>query len=174
MRRLVLLVGLIGAVAAGAAHAGALRFPPSGKHAFQLDLPKGWQSKTDSRGGLLLVPPYPHALIYIGILADDKYRDQPDSAVAGEVAKIAGIEQIDGQGPARISDPKGAVFYRGTTFHGTIPAKRGLARKAKIVLVRLQSTVWAQVWVVTQPGVDAVENAALDRVLNGLTLISEP
>ena len=118
MRRLVLLVGLIAAVAAGAAHAGALRFPAAGKHAFQVDLPKGWRSKTDKRGGLLLVPPYPHALIYIGILADDKYRDQPDSAVAGEVAKIAGIEQIEGQGPARISDPKGAVFFRGTAFNG--------------------------------------------------------
>ncbi len=174
MRRLVLLLGLIGAVAAGAAHADALRFPQNGKHAFQVDLPKGWRSKADTSGGLLLVPPYPHAVIYIGILADDKYRDQPDSAVAGEVAKIAGIEHIDGQGPARISDPKGAVFYKGTTFNGSIPAKRGLARKAKIVLVRLQPNVWAQVWIVTQPGINAVEFAALDRVLNGLTLISEP
>ena len=60
------------------------------------------------------------------------------------------------------------------TFNGAIPAKRGLARKAKIVLVRLQPTVWAQVWVVTQPGINAVELAALDRVLNGLTLVSEP
>jgi hypothetical protein len=174
MRRLVLLLGLIGAVVAGAAHADALRFPQNGKHAFQVDLPKGWRSKADTSGGLLLVPPYPHAVIYIGILTDDKYRDQPDSAVAGEVAKIAGIKRIDSQGPARISDPTGAVFYRGTMFNGDIPAKRGLARKAKIVLVRLKPNVWAQIWIVTQPGIDAVEFAALDRVLGGLTLISEP
>ena len=42
------------------------------------------------------------------------------------------------------------------------------------MLVRLQPAVWAQVWVVTQPGINAVELAALDRVLNGLTLVSEP
>jgi hypothetical protein len=120
------------------------------------------------------VPPYRHALIYIGILADDNYRGQPDSTVAGEVAKIAGIEQVEGQGPARISDPTGAVIYRGVAFSGRIPAKRGLERKARVVLVRLQPNVWAQVWIVTQPGINSVENAALDHVLNGLTLVSEP
>jgi len=174
MRRFVLLLALMGAVAAGGAHADAFRFPQTGKHAFKVELPKGWRSKTDGRGGLLLVPPYAHALIYIGILANDKYRGQSDSAVAGEVAKIAGIDQIESQGPARISDPTGAVFFRGVAFNGRIPAKRGLVRKARIVLVRLQPNVWAQVWIVTQPGINAVENAALDQVLNGLTLISKP
>jgi hypothetical protein len=174
MRRLVLLLALIFAVAAGGARAEAFRFPQTGKHAFKVELPKGWRSKTDSGGGLLLVPPYPHALIYIGILSNDKYRGQPDSAVAGEVARIAGIDQIESQGPARISDPTGAVFFRGVAFNGRIPAKRGLARKVRIVLVRLQPNVWAQVWIVTQPGINAVENAALDQVLSGLTLVSEP
>src|ERR1700690_387209 len=64
MRRLVLLLCLL---AAGAlpAQAAALRFPPTGKHAFLIDLPKGWQTKTDARGGLLLIPPSQskHAMI---------------------------------------------------------------------------------------------------------------
>src|ERR1039458_697329 len=50
MRRLVLLLCVL---AAGAlpAQAKALRFPQTGKHVFLVDLPKGWQTKTDARGG---------------------------------------------------------------------------------------------------------------------------
>lgn len=166
---------MIGGVAAGglAAHANEFRFPKTGKHGFRVNLPKGWQSNADTRGGLLLVPPDQHAMIYIAILVDDKLRDRPDSAVAGEVAKVAGIEHIDSQGPAQISDPNGTVFYKGTAFYGTMPAKHGFARKAKIVIVRLEPNTWAQVWTVTQPGMNAVESDALDQVLNGITLTSE-
>ena len=59
MHRLCQLFCLMGAVAAGAlpAQAKELRFPNTGKHAFLVDLPKGWQTKTDARGGLLLIPP---------------------------------------------------------------------------------------------------------------------
>src|ERR1039457_1235877 len=134
MRRLVLLLCVL---AAGAlpAQAAALRFPPTGKHAFLIDLPKGWQTKTDTRGGLLLIPPSQsqHAMIYLGILVDDKLRGQPVSAVAAEVAKSVGVETFDKEEPARMTDPQGAVL-RGTAFYGKIPEKRGLARKAKIVI----------------------------------------
>src|SRR5450756_2739411 len=63
MRRLVLLLCVL---AAGAlpAQAKALRFPQTGKHAFLVDLPKGWQTKTDARGGLLLIPPSQSCLLY--------------------------------------------------------------------------------------------------------------
>src|SRR5664279_4073068 len=141
MRRLVLLLCVL---AAGAlpAQAKALRFPPTGKHVFLVDLPKGWQTKTDARGGLLLIPPSQsqHAMIYLAILVDDKLRGQPVSAVAAQVAK---------EEPARMTDPQGAIL-RGTAFYGKIsekiPEQRGLARKAKIVIFPLEPNTWAQAW----------------------------
>src|SRR5450631_2992288 len=180
MRRLCLLLCLIGAVAAGAlpAQAAALRFPPTGKHAFLVDLPKGWQTKTDARGGLLLIPPSQsqHAMIYLGILVDDKLRGQPVSAVAAAAAKSAGVATFDKEEPARMTDPAGAVI-RGTAFYGKIaekiPEKRGLARKARIVIFPLEPNTWAQAWTVTQPGMNPVEYKAVDQVLNNITLTTE-
>ena len=180
MRRLCLLLCLIGAVADGAlpAQAAALRFPPTGKHAFLIDLPKGWQTKTDARGGLLLIPPSQsqHAMIYLGILVDDKLRGQPVSAVAAQVAKSVGVESFDKEEPARMTDSQGAVL-RGTAFYGKIsekiPEQRGLSRKAKIVIFPLEPNTWAQAWTVTQPGMNPVEYKAVDRVLNNITLTTE-
>ena len=177
MRRLVVLLCVL---AAGAlpAQAAALRFPPTGKHAFLIDLPKGWQTKTDTRGGLLLIPPSQsqHAMIYLGILVDDKLRGQPVSAVAAAVAKSVGVETFDKEEPARMTDPQGAIL-RGTAFYGKIsekiPEQRGLARRAKIVIFPLEPNTWAQAWTVTQPGMNPVEYKAVDRVLNAITLTSE-
>jgi len=175
MRRLVVLLFImVGVTADGlAAHADAFRFPKTGKHAFHVNLPKGWQSNVDTRGGMLLVPPYPHAVIYIAILVDDKLRNQPDSAVAAEVAKTGGVQHINQQGPAQVSNPAGTTFYKGTAFYGELPVSHGLARKVKIVIVRLAPNTWAQVWTVTQPGMNAVESDALDQVLNSITLTSK-
>jgi len=176
MRRLCLLLCLIGAVAAGAlpARAAALRFPPTGKYSFLIDLPKGWQTKTDARGGLLLIPPSQsqHAMIYLGILVDDKLRGQPVSAVAAQVAKSVGVVAFDKEEPARMTVPSGAVL-RGTAFYGKIPEPRGLSRKAKIVIFPLEPSTCAQAWIVTQPGMNSVEYKAVDRVLNNITLTSE-
>src|ERR1017187_1183999 len=173
MRRLVLLLCVL---AAGAlpAQAKALRFPPTGKHVFLIDLPKGWQTKTDARGGLLLIPPSQsqHAMIYLAILVDDKLRGQPVSAVAAEVAKSVGVETFDKEEPARMTDPQGAVL-RGTAFYGNIPERRGLSRKAKIVIFPLEPNTWAQAWTVTQPGMNPVEYKAVDQVLNNITLTTE-
>gem|GEM_PF-1519615 len=177
MRRLVLLLCVL---AAGAlpAQAKALRFPQTGKHAFLVDLPKGWQTKTDARGGLLLIPPSQsqHAMIYLGILVDDKLRGQPVSVIAAEVAKSVGVETFDKEEPARMTDPQGAIL-RGTAFYGKIsekiPEQRGLARRAKIVIFPLEPNTWAQAWTVTQPGMNPVEYKAVDRVLNAITLTSE-
>ncbi len=183
MRRHFLRLCLIGAVAAGAlatqafaVKADELRFPQTGKHAFHVTLLKGWRSKADARGGLLLVPPAAsqHAMIYLAILVDDTLRGAPAGVVAGAVAKPAGFAINDKQDPARMSNPQGTRFYRGTAFYGATPAKRGLARRAKIVIFALAPNTWAQVWVVTQPGINSVELAALDRMLNGITLASEP
>jgi hypothetical protein len=173
MRRLVLLLCVL---AAGAlpAQAKALRFPQTGKHVFLVDLPKGWQTKTDARGGLLLIPPSQsqHAMIYLAILVDDKLRGQPVSAVAAEVAKSVGVETFDKEEPARMTDPQGAVL-RGTAFYGNIPERRGLSRKAKIVIFPLEPNTWAQAWTVTQPGMNPVEYKAVDQVLNNITLTTE-
>jgi len=176
MRRLCLLLCLMGAVAAGAppAQADAVRFPQTGKHAFLVDLPKGWRTKTDARGGLLLIPPSQtqHAMIYLGILVDDKLRGQPLSAVAAEAAKSAGVATFDKEEPARMTDPQGAVI-RGTAFYGKIPEKRGHSRKARIVIFPLEPNTWAQAWTVTQPGMNSVEYKAVDRVLNSITLTAD-
>jgi hypothetical protein len=177
MRRLVLLLCVL-AAGALAAQAAALRFPKTGKHAFLVDLPKGWQTKTDARGGLLLLPPSQtqHAMIYLAILVDDKLRGQPVSAVAAQVAKTAGVATFDKEEPARMTDAQGAIL-RGTAFYGKIsekiPEKRGLARKAKIVIFPLEPNTWAQAWTVTQPGMNPVEYKAIDRVLNNITLTTE-
>lgn len=176
MRRLCLLLCLTGAVAAGAlpAQAKELRFPKTGKHAFLVDLPKGWQTKTDARGGLLLIPPSQsqHAMIYLSILVDDKLRGQPVNAVAAEVAKSVGVETFDKEEPARMTVPTGAVIS-GSAFYGEIPEKHGLSRKAKIVIFPLEPNTWAQAWTVTQPGMNAVEYKAVDRVLNSITLTAD-
>ena len=176
MRRLCLLLCLMGAVAAGglAAQADEFRFPKTGKHAFHVTLPKAWWTKMDARGGLLLIPPSQsqHALIYLGILIDDKLRGQPDSAVAAEAAKSVGVTTFDKQEPARITDQNGAV-HRGTAFYGKIPEKRGLSRKAKIMILPLEPNTWAEAWTVTQPGMNPVEYKEVDQVLNSLTLSNE-
>ena len=177
MRRLVLLLCVL---AAGAlpAQAKALRFPQTGKHAFLVALPKGWKTKTDARGGLLLIPPSQsqHAMIYLAILVDDKLRGQPVSAVAAAAAKSVGVEMFDKEEPARMTDPQGAVL-RGTAFYGKIsekiPEQRGLSRKAKIVIFPLEPNTWAQAWTVTQPGMNPVEYKAVDQVLNNITLTTE-
>jgi hypothetical protein len=111
-------------------------------------------------------------MIYLGILVDDKLRGQPVSAVAAQVAKSVGVETFDKEEPARMTVPSGAVL-RGTAFYGKIPEKRGLARKAKIVIFQLEPSTWAQAWIVTQPGMNSVEYKAFDRVLNNITLTTE-
>jgi len=178
MRRFLLGLCLVVAAAApgNTARADPLRFPPAGKPAFQVTLLKGWHSKADTRGGLLLVPPpqSQHAMVYIAVLTDETLRGADARKVAGAVAKVAGFELNDKQDPARVSDPTGARIYRGTAFYGSMPPVRGLARKAKIVIFPLSPNTWAQIWVITQPGIGAVEIAALEQVLDGIALVNEP
>ena len=176
MRRVFILLCLLSAVAVGkqAANANEFQFPKTGNYAYRVNLPKGWQTKMDTRGGLLLIPPAPqHALIYLAILVDDKSRGKPDSVVATDVAKIAGIQTFYKQEPALIFDGRGTASFRGTAFYGTMPEKLGLARTAKIMIFHLESNKWAQIWVVTQPGMNAVETDAIDQVLNRITLTTE-
>jgi hypothetical protein len=174
MRRLLPLLCLIVLATALPAQAVELRFPKTGKYAFHIDLPKTWRTKADTRGGLLLIPPAAnqHALIYLGILVDDKMRGQPDSAIAEALGKTVGIAAFDKDEPARVIDKAGAI-RRGTAFYGKIPEKRGLSRRGKIVILPLEPNTWAQVWTVTQPGMNPVEYKTFDQVLNSLTLDSE-
>jgi hypothetical protein len=165
MRRLVLTLSLL--AFAAAAHAAELRVPKTGAYAFHVTVPKGWHSRYDALGGLLMVPPASsqHAMLYLAILTDAKYRGQPASLVAAEVAKLAGIETIDSQKPAQISGRDGTAYF------GNIVRKAPrYERKAKIVLVRLAPNVWAQQWIVTQPGMNYVETDALNKALAGITL----
>ena len=171
MRFPVLLLVLF-AFAAAPAQARPLQFPPTGAHAFKLDLPRGWNTSTDKRGGLLLVPPDNHALIYLAILKDAKLRGQPERAVVGQVAKVAGIEMEDKQDAERITASDGTRVIRGTAFYGTLRGKRGLARRARIVLFKLDANTWAQVWTVTQTGMNANETAAVAKVLNSISLVA--
>ena len=170
MRRLFLLLFLL--AFAVPAQAKTLRFPNTGQYAFRLDLPDGWASTTDKRGGLLLVPPDDHAMLYLAIVVDDKLRGHPDSAVVHQVSQIAGLVINDKQEPERITTTDGTRIIRGTAYYGTLPAKHGLTRHARIVLFKLSPDTWAQVWTVTQPGMNAVETARLGKVLNSVTLTS--
>ncbi len=177
MRRLLLLCLLaLGTMTAQILPAAAaqLRFPKTGKHAFLFDLPRGWVTKTDARGGLLVVPPAEnqHAMLYLGIIVDDTLRGKPLEAVAAIAAKPSGVESFDKQEPARITDAKGAV-HRGTAFYAQVPEKKGHVRKARIVIIPLAPNTWAQAWTVTQPGMNPVEYEALDGLLNSLTLAGE-
>jgi hypothetical protein len=169
MRRLFLLVVLVVACTLPA-QARQLRFPQDGAHAFRLDLPPGWRTSTDKRGGLLLVPPDDHALIYLAIVTDNTLAGHPDSAVVRAVSQVAGVVMDDKQEPERITAADGARIIRGTAFYGTLPAKHGLARRARIVLFKLAPDTWAQVWTVTQPGMNAIETAALAKVLDSISL----
>lgn len=171
--RLLLALAFVPAAVA-AAPAKELRYPPDGKYAFTIDLPASWKTKTDTRGGLLLIPPaqQQHTFIYLGIINDEKSRGQTAEAVAADVGKIAGVKKFDKQEPARVTDAKGAV-HRGTAFYGKLEGQRGLARRARIVILPLAPATWAQVWTVSQPGTNSVEYKALDKVLNSLTLVSK-
>ncbi|MGZ5842429.1 MAG: hypothetical protein ACXWJ8_10915 [Xanthobacteraceae bacterium] len=173
MRRLILFLCLI-AVAALPARAAEFRFPQTGKHAFLVDLPKGWHSETDAKGGLLLIPPADaqHAMLYLGIIVDDSLRGKPLEAVAAAAAKSSGVESFDKQEPARITDAKGAV-HRGTAFYGKVLEKKGHFRKAKIVIIPLGDNTWAQTWIVTQPGMGYVEYNKFDTMLSSLTLAGD-
>ena len=178
MRRLalLLLVVALGAMSAPIlpARAAEMRFPKTGKYAFLLDLPRGWVTRTDAKGGLLLIPPAEsqHAMLYLGILTDDNLRGKPLDAVAAQAAKPSGVESFDKQEPARITDAKGAV-HRGTAFYGQVPEKKGHFRKAKIIVIPLADNTWAQAWIVTQPGMNYVEYNKLDAVLASITLAAE-
>ena len=168
MRRFVLALTLI--ALAASAQAAELRVPKSGPYAFRVTVPKGWHSRYDALGGLLMVPPAAsqHAMLYLAILTDAKYRGQPPSMVAAEVAKLAGIETIDSQKPATIAGREGTAYF------GNIVKKAPrYERKAKIVLVRLAPDTWAQQWIVTQPGMNYVETNALNKALDGITLTRE-
>ena len=85
---------------------------------------------------------------------------------------MSGVEKFDKQEPARITDAKGTV-HRGAAFYGNVPEKKGRFRKAKIVVVPLAGNIWAQAWIVTQPGMDYVEYNKFDAVLDSLTLASD-
>lgn len=173
MRRFLLLV-LLAAFAALPARAAEFRFPKTGKHAFLVNLPRGWVTESDARGGLLLIPPAnaQHAMLYLGIITDDALRGKPLEAVAAAAAKPSGVEGFDKQEPARITDAKGAV-HRGIAFYGKVPEKKGRFRKAKIIIVPLGDNTWAQAWIVTQPGMGYVEYNKFDAVLESLTLAGD-
>ena len=170
MRRFLLLVLL--ALIPTFAVAKELRFPKVGKHGFALDLPKGWHTRTDEKSGMLLIPPAPtqHAMVYIGLIVDDALRGKPPDTVADKAGAQAGVKTFDKQEEARVTDAKGGALHRGTAFYGDIAEKRSLTRRAKIVIIPLAPNTWAQVWTITQPGMNAVEYKALDHVLESLTL----
>ncbi len=170
MRRLFILLSLL--AFAAPAQAKELRFPHAGQYAFRLELPPGWTSNVDKRGGLLLVPPEGHAMIYLAIVTDDKLRGREDSAVVRAVSAVAGVVMADKQDPERITTTDGTRIIRGTAFYGTMPGKHGLTRRARIVVFNLAPATWAQMWTVTQAGMNAIETAALAKVLDGLSLTS--
>jgi hypothetical protein len=176
MRLFVLLMLLLAALSAQIwpARAAEFRFPKTGQHAFLVDLPKGWHTRPDAKGGLLLIPPAnaQHAMLYLGILTDDTLRGKPLEAVAAAAAKASGVETFDKQEPARITDAKGAV-HRGVAFYGKVPEKKGRFRKAKIIVIPLADNIWAQAWIVTQPGMGYVEYGKFDAVLSSLTLAGD-
>jgi hypothetical protein len=155
------------------AQAEEFRFPKTGQHFFQVDLPKTWRATTDKSGGLLLVPPSPqHAMIYLGVLTDEKLRGKPLRAVATAIGKPAGVEMGGKEDDVRIAGPDGKIVRRGAAFFGDIPAKRGLrSRRARIAVFPLAPDTWAHIWTVTQPGINAAETKALDAVLNAITLV---
>ncbi|MEJ2431837.1 MAG: hypothetical protein P8Y53_01230 [Pseudolabrys sp.] len=154
------------------AQAKPQQFLADGAYRFKFDLPAGWRKTTDKRGGLLLVPPYGHALIYLVMVSGDKWRGRSDSAVVQAVSQVAGVVMNDKQEPERITAADGARIIHGTAYYGTMPAEHGLARRARIVLFKLSPDTWAQVWTVTQPGMNAKESAALSNVLNSISLSS--
>ena len=169
MRRLAAALALAFAFVAlaAAAQAAELRVPKSGPYAFRVTVPKGWHSKYDALGGLLVVPPASsqHAMLYLAILTDEKYRGQPPSMVAAEVARLAGVDTIESQKPATISGRQGTAYF------GSIVKKAPrYERKVKIVLLRLGPATWAQQWIVTQPGMNYVEADAFNKALDGITL----
>jgi len=171
-----LLPALLAALALSPAHAAEMRFPKTGAKAFHIDLPAKWRTRTDTHGGLLLIPPAgeQHGLLYLALIVDEASRAIPGIAgaarIAQDAAKPVGIVLDGKQEPARVTGPTGRTVYHGTAFYGSMPAKRGYARAVRMIVIRLAPDTWAQVMTVKQPGMNAAETAALDRVLNDITL----
>ena len=96
--------------------------------------------------------------------------------IDGVVVVSIGLEAVmhvrGDQGRWSLTIPGGAVI-RGTAFYGKVPERRGLYRKARIVVFPLEANTWAQAWTVTQPGMNHVEYEAVDRVLNSIMLMRE-
>jgi len=184
MRRLLPLLALLFAAALGVlaltpARAAELRFPKTGAKAFHIDLPDNWRTRTDAHGGLLLIPPAgeQHGLLYLALIADDAVRAEAGIAGAARIAQAAakpvGIVLDGSEAPARVTDPQERTVFHGMAFTGTMPAKRGYARAVRMVIIRVTPDTWAQVMTVKQPGMNAAETAALDRVLNDITLTAQ-
>jgi len=164
------------AVLATPAPAAEQRVPKTGKYFFRVTPLKGFHTKTDTSGGMLIIPPASgqHAMIYVGIVTDDKLRGQSDAdAAAGlaeKAAKAAGIDKVEklvSERPPQISN------HNGLAFSGTIGAKPRYKRTAKIIIVRLAPDIFAQEWIVTQPGMGYVEFDLLNKALSNIILTSE-
>jgi hypothetical protein len=174
-----LMAAAVVALAFTPARAAELRFPKTGAKALHIDLPENWRTRADTRGGLLLVPPAgeQRGLLYLALIADDAARTEPGTSgaarIAQGVARPAGIVLDGKQEPARVTDPTGRTVFHGMAFTGTMPAKRGYARAVRMVIIRVTGDTWAQVMIVKQPGMNAAELAALDRVLNGITVTAQ-
>ena len=141
--------------------------PKNSPYAFHVTVPKGWHSKYDAFGGLLMVPPAAsqHAMLYLAVLKSEKYRNQSDASSPPTSPASPASRAIESQKPAKISGRDGIAYF------GTIVKKAPrYERKAKIVLVRLAPDTWAQQWIVTQPGMNYIELNALNKALDGITL----
>jgi hypothetical protein len=174
-----LMATAVAVLAFSSAGAAELRFPATGAKAFRLDLPKIWARRADAHGGLLLIPPAgeQRAMLYLALIVDDASRADASLAaalrIAESAAKPVGILLDGSEAPARVTDPTGRTVFHGMAFTGTMPAKRGYARAVRMVILRVAPDTWAQVMTVKQPGMNAAEIAALDRVLNGITLTAQ-
>jgi hypothetical protein len=169
-------IAVLVALLAAPAPAAELRVPKTGKYFFRVTPLRGFHTKTDTSGGLLLIPPASsqHAMIYVGIVSDDKFRGQGDAVAAAELAQRAAkavgidkLEKLESERPPQISDRAGLAFS------GTIGAKPRYKRTAKIIIVRLEPGTFAQEWIVTQPGMGYVEFDMLKKALANITLTHE-
>ena len=161
MRLRSLASAIVGAMLlATAAQAEAVRLPLSGDPAFIVDLPDGWMHRVDDSGNLILGSPDHSAGFSFSFF---EFSGELDAAAA-EVMKVAKADPPQNEGPIEVSG------YRGYIYESAMANDSGIPLKVHCIMVRLDPTHVASMFMVSDVNASAEQYVAARDVLNAVTL----
>jgi hypothetical protein len=168
LRHVTALVLALCCLPAAAAQAEVVRFPKATAPAFLLDLPAHWLTQEDQYGGLQVFPADHATAIYLSMTRDPQYADHPIKDVATAIATAAGIKELVRQEPATLSGRPGEAFY------GAMKNKDGSDLDVKMVLVAMESDLWAVEMAMVPKSVPAAARARHNQMIDRITITDAP